>query len=357
MSTLKYKRQPNGIGTVSKLSGNRRKPWIARAPGIETEDGFVRKLIGTYATRQEAVDALAAYRITPRSAKADMTLKDVYDEWSAVAFRGLSQSTIYNYQAGWKYLEPLSKIKLAELRSSDFQCIIDTAIYNGKSISTAEKIKALSTSLEDYAIQNDIINKNYASFVKLPKREDVEKSIFTDTEMQKLTEAAKNRVGIADLILILCYTGWRIQEFCNLTVFSYNDIAKTLTGGLKTAAGKNRVVPIPEKVIPYVRKYAALNGEKLFCYEYNGQYIGYNQKKLRTEFYATLDALGIQQIDEKPKRITPHSTRHTYNSMLNKCGVSASTRMKLLGQVSEKTNIRTYTHTDLEQMRAAVNMI
>ena len=353
----KFKRAPNGCGTISKLSGARRKPWAALAPGVETEDGFKRKLIGCYATKQEAYDALALYKITPRSAKANMTLKEIYNEWSAVAFRGLSKSTIDNYKASWKYLAPLGSIKIAELRSADFQRVIDDALNAGKSISTAEKIKALSTSLEDYSIQNDIINKNYASFVKLPKREDTEKTVFTDTELQKIETAAQNGAGIADLILILCYTGWRVQEFCNLTVFSYNDVNKTLTGGLKTDAGKNRIVPVPEKIIPFVRKYAARNADRLFCYEYDGRYIGYNQKKLRAEFYATLDTLGIQSVDTEPKRLTPHSTRHTYNSMLNKCGVSVSTRMKLLGQVSEKTNIRTYTHTDLEQLRAAVNMI
>jgi len=353
----KFKRAPNGCGTVTKASGARRKPWVARAPGIETEDGFKRDVIGYFATKQEAYDALAAYKITPRSAKAEMTLEEIYKEWSSVAFRGLSKSTIDNYKASWKYLEPLKAIRIAELRSADFQHIIDDALNKGKSISTAEKIKALSTSLEDYSIQNDIINKNYASFVKLPKREDIEKAVFSETELQKISAAAQNGVGIADLILILCYTGWRIQEFCNLTVFSYNDVNKTLTGGLKTDAGKNRVVPVPEKVIPLVRKYASRNGDRLFCYEYDGRFIGYNSKKLRAEFYSTLDALGIQDIDAEPKRLTPHSTRHTYNSMLNKSGVSVSTRMKLLGQVSEKTNIRTYTHTDLEQLRAAVNMI
>jgi transcriptional regulator with XRE-family HTH domain len=55
--------------------------------------------------------------------------------------------------------------------------------------------------------------------------------------------------------------------------------------------------------------------------------------------------------------LIPDSTRHTYNSMLNRAGVDTATRMKLMGQVSEATNQRVYTHTDLEQMKKAVNAL
>lgn len=57
----------------------------------------------------------------------------------------------------------------------------------------------------------------------------------------------------ADLILIMCYTGWRINEFLSLTQFSWDSANHTLTGGEKTEAGKNRVVPVSDKVMPYLQ--------------------------------------------------------------------------------------------------------
>ena len=56
-------KNPNGYGTIRKLSGNRRKPWAVLAPQSSSEYSLEkqRKLIGCYATRAEAMTALGAW--------------------------------------------------------------------------------------------------------------------------------------------------------------------------------------------------------------------------------------------------------------------------------------------------------
>ena len=355
----KFKRAPNGFGTIIKLSVNRRKPYYARGPAYETIDGYKRDSIGYFETRQEALDALAARRLNPeRPISADkLRLSDLYNEWKQIAFVGISQQTIDNYRAAWKYLAPIATYTVKDIRTAQWQKVLDRVCQSGKSASTVKKVRLLMNRLGEYAVENDITDKNYAAFTKLPKFESTEKDIFNDIELHKIERGAENGIGISDIILFMCYTGWRIQEVCNLTVFDFNAKERTLTGGVKTDAGKNRTVFIPDKVIEIVRHYALLNGPNLFCYEKDGKLHGYSTKRLRAEFYETLDALGIQNADAEPKRLTPHSTRHTYNSMLNRAGVDTATRMKLMGQVSEQTNQRVYTHTDLEQMRKAVSAL
>jgi integrase len=247
-----------------------------------------------------------------------------------------------------------------DIRTAQWQKILDRVCQSGKSASTVKKVRLLMNRLGEYAVENDITDKNYAAFTKLPKFESTEKDIFNDIELLKIERGAENGIGISDIILFMCYTGWRIQEVCNLKVFDYNATEHTLIGGVKTDAGKNRTVFIPDKVLGIVKRYATLNGPALFCYETGRKkkkLVGYSTKKLREEFYNTLDFLGIQESEAEPKRLTPHSTRHTYNSMLNRAGVDTATRMKLMGQVSEQTNQRVYTHTDLEQMRKAVSAL
>jgi len=353
-----YKRQANGAGTVTKLKGNRRRPWRALTPAIEGPDGFVRQTIGYYETRQEALDALTLYRQNPIADRLTCTLEELHAEWEPVAYRNLSKSTKSCYNAAWShYNKKIRAQKVKDIRSGHLQAVIDAAAAEGLSRSSLEKIKVLAVMMEDYAVQNDIIQKNYAAFLKLPKEEKTEKSIFTDIDLKKLEEGEKAGIGVAELILVMCYTGWRIQEFCLLTRFSYDEKEKTLTGGLKTDAGRDRVVPIPTKVQHIVDRYAALNGSALFCWtDEKGKLRAYDVKRLRTEFYATLKALGIKAA-EGEKKLTPHSTRHTYNSMLNKAGVDLTTRMKLMGQVSEATNLEKYTHADREMMKAAVAAI
>jgi len=355
----KFKRAPNGFGTIIKLSGNRRKPYYARGPAYETIDGYKRESIGYFKTRQEALDALAARRLNPeRPISADkLRLSDLYAEWKQIAFVGISQQTCDNYRAAWNYLAPIATYTVKDIRTAQWQKILDRVCQSGKSASTVKKVRLLMNRLGEYAVENDITDKNYAAFTKLPKFESTEKDIFNDIELLKIERGAENGVGISDIILFMCYTGWRIQEVCNLTVFDFNAKERTLTGGVKTDAGKNRTVFIPDKVIEIVRHYASLNGPALFCWNYEGTLRPYNTKRLRAEFYETLDTLGIQNVDTELKRLTPHSTRHTYNSMLNRAGVDTATRMKLMGQVSEQTNQRVYTHTDLEQMRKAVSAL
>ena len=99
-----------------------------------------------------------------------------------------------------------------------------------------------------YALENDIVNKKYSEFIILGKDDKKEKEIFTDVEIQKLFDNIEIRC--ASDILILIYTGFRIQELLNLSKFDVDFNKKIIAGGLKTQAGKNRIVQfIPESRI------------------------------------------------------------------------------------------------------------
>ena len=60
------KRLPKGMGSVCKLSGNRRKPYAARVQAGTTEGGNVAyKYLGYYESSQEAIQALIEYNKYP----------------------------------------------------------------------------------------------------------------------------------------------------------------------------------------------------------------------------------------------------------------------------------------------------
>ena len=59
-------RNPNGYGSVFKLSGNRRKPFAVRITQGYTNDGKqIYKYLSYHATRKEAMQALASYNANP----------------------------------------------------------------------------------------------------------------------------------------------------------------------------------------------------------------------------------------------------------------------------------------------------
>ena len=344
-------RNPNGYGTVYFLPGNRRRPWVARITTKwewdKEKKRHVQKyqIIGYFEERPDAMAALALHRINPVPPKASITLGELYDEWSVGKFKYIEKQTEYSYQAGWKHLSRFKDVKFKELRTGHVQSVIDGCHKDGKSRSTLEKIKVVATMLCDYAMQNDIVNKNYAEFVRLPKSDSEEKKTFTDLEIQKLEKA---EILWSDTILILIYTGLRINEFLGLTRFNVDMDRQLITAGSKTAAGKNRAIPIHRKILPLIATWHKKNGNHLICNE-KGQRI--TDKKYREEcYYPVLEKLEVS-------KLTPHCCRHTFASIMRRAGADTKTIQILMGHTKYSFTAQTYTHTDIAELQAAINKL
>lgn len=343
----KKRKNPNGFGSVYEVKdGRRRKPWVARVTTGWTKDGKQkRQVIGYFETSAEALQALVLHQVNPVSPKANMTLGELYEEWSESKYRRISKSTIDNYKAAWKYLSKHEKVKVKELRKAQFQKIIDA--NEDMSKSTLQKIKAVAVMLCDYAVENDIVNKNYAKKVELPKDNNKEKKVFTDIEIKKLEDNAEN-VKWADTILILIYSGMRISEMLNMTRFNVDLKKRIFTGGLKTDAGKDRIIPIHDKVYKYVEKwYKKENNYLIFRDDGKKFNAKYYREKI---YYPTLDGLGI-------RKLTPHSCRHTFASLMARAGVDPLYIQRIIGHKDYATTANIYTHTDIEQLKTAMNMV
>ena len=80
---------PNGYGSVVKLSGKRRKPYIVRKTVgwhyDKEKDKQVQDfiIVGYAVTRAEGLQMLADYNNNPFDSRAaKMTFAEVYEEWS-----------------------------------------------------------------------------------------------------------------------------------------------------------------------------------------------------------------------------------------------------------------------------------
>ncbi|MDR0406313.1 MAG: site-specific integrase [Clostridiales bacterium] len=218
--------------------------------------------------------------------------------------------------------------------------------------STKTKVRILCGLLYKYAMQNDICNKNYACFIKLPKAEKTEKSIFTDLEIKRLESNVS--IPYADTILILIYTGLRISELLELSRFGVDLKAMTITGGLKTDAGKNRTVPIHPKILPYIKKYYDDGCDRLIT---KSRETGdKNNKKIvsgvpiTAKYYRkSIFAPIMEQLGIVGK--TPHATRHTCATLLARAGADTNAIKMILGHSDYAFTADTYTHTDVNFLK------
>lgn len=351
-------KNPNGYGSVIKLGGRRRKPWAVRMSQI-VEDKQKFRYIGYYETKTEALKVLANEQITPTSPKANITFMDLYEEWKLTkAFTSLSQQTKDNYTAAYKHLAKIHKSKFTNIRTAHIQSIIDSL---DRSHSTKTKIRIFCGLLYKYAMQNDICNKNYAEFIKLDREEKKEKQIFTDSDIKILFKNDKK--PYVDTILILIYTGMRITEFLGLKCSDVDLKSEipTIVGGIKTEAGRDRVVPIHPKILPYIKRYYDMGFERLVTKEEERGKKG-NKKivsglPITSNYYrASIFNPILESLNIKGK--TPHSARHTFATMLAQAGADTNAIKNILGHEDYAFTADQYTHAkDIAFLKQAIDKI
>lgn len=271
---------PNGFGTVYKLPGRRSKPFRAVKTDKWILDSItgkckqIRFTIGYFSTREEAMIALATYNENPYDIKTDtITFKEVYERWYNNYFPTLSSpSSVRTVKAAYAYCNGLYDMRMKDIRVEHLEgTILDAQVGD----STKGRIKSLFNMMYKYAVAHDIVEKDYASVMFANgnpiKRERTKEIIpFTDEEITALWEA-KDTIPFTDMVLIGIYSGWRPQELSILKVADIDLGTGTMTGGLKTDAGKNRVVPVHSVIKPLIenriKEASAMKSEYLMCAE------------------------------------------------------------------------------------------
>ena len=331
-------KRANGMGTVYKLQERRKKPWVACRNKV---------FIGCYATKTEALEALERTQGQEINEQYNATFAEVFDLWKAEHYRDLTPKGVEQYDNAYKYCAELYSLKFRSIKLNQYQTIIDTMAAKGLSQSSANKVKQLIGQMSKWAIREDIILKNQAQFIRLPEERKKEKEIFTDEDIRKLWSASAQPA--VQLILIMIYTGLRIGELFTMERDNVHIIEGYLVGGLKTDAGKNRVIAIKPTISPFIESmYAAAPAGGLLIDGYPGQKNAQNYRK--REYYPALDRLGIG-------RKSPHSCRHTFASMAAKAGVRPEVLQKLLGHADYSTTANVYVHQNIDDLKNAVAML
>lgn len=347
-------KNPNGYGSVVKLSGNRRKPFEVRVNTRMDERYYpVYDVLGRFPTREEAIITLAEYNRNPYSVTdRQITFSQLYEKYYKNKYeysgKTYSRSSIDCTKSAYRHCGALYDLAYSKLRADDFRSVLGQMNDKGKPLSHAlqEHIKNLFTQMDKFALQNDIITKGYASFATITVSEDDAPGVpFTPEELQLLWE--NKDVPWVDSILIYIYSGWRVSELILMPPEDIDLKERTFKGGLKTAAGKNRIVPIHSKIYGFVEKRLSVNHGALFVI---------NGKPATASIYTRLFKSTLKNIGINTYH-TPHDCRHTFTSLLDSARVNQVCIDRLIGHASKSLTTRTYTHKTIEELRQAIEMI
>ena len=337
-------RLPNGYGSVSKLSGNRRRPYIVRiTAGWDDEGKQLLKTLGYYPSKKEALQALVEYNAAPYDPTArKFSLTEVYNIYCKQRYLDNDLKIPNQYVAAYGYCTSLHQKAFADLKTADLQKIIDAC---DKGYSTKKNIRILFNLLYKYAMANDIVMKNYAELTKLPPRVESRLHIpFTEKELYLLIENSNNK--LIQSVLILCYTGMRPTELLKIERDNVFLKERYMLGGIKTAAGKNKAIPIADKIYPFIETLYNENGKYLL--EIDGSAINYD--KYRSKFWEPV-------MYQFKMNHLPHDGRHTCATLLDNAGVNDTIKKKILGHSGKDVTQKVYTHKTIQQLLDAINLI
>ena len=128
---------PNGYGSVYKLSGNRRKPYIAKKTiGFDDFGKQIFKPIGYYETKEEGLQALALYNNAPYNIDLkNITFSKLYEKWInrkniKLEKEEISDNTLKLYMNAYKnHCTSLHNKVFVNIKTSDMQILVDNCPF------------------------------------------------------------------------------------------------------------------------------------------------------------------------------------------------------------------------------------
>lgn len=346
---------PNSFGSIEKLSGNRRNPFMVRKTVDWVFDAEKNKVIqkrvtlGYARTYADAYKMLAEFNECPFDAsKKNTTLKEVYDQWSKENFPTFSKSSIIAHKSAIKKMSSLYDIPFSEIHAKEFQKVFEESNCNYPML---KKMKVLVSHLSKFAIFHEITNKDYSSNINIKKHSKKnpnkhKKVIFKQDEIDILWKNSDDKY--IQIILILIYTGLRLEELRNLKMehINFEEHCFSIIDG-KTE-NSIRTVPIADKIYPFFLNWANDNNEYLI-HTPNGKH--FKDRNYRDSYWQPfMDRFNMDH--------TPHECRHTCVSLLTKAEVNGTLIKKIVGHRGAMSlTEKVYTHLDVKELLDAINKI
>ncbi|MCC8049766.1 MAG: tyrosine-type recombinase/integrase [Clostridiales bacterium] len=372
----KRRRLPNGFGQISEIKGrNLRKPFRAMVPIGKTESGrFLCKPLkpeSYFATYNDAYLALTEYNKNPYDLSDDMTVKELYEKWSEEYFKTLnSTSGIRTVTSAWTYFSDIYHMRARDVRARHIKGCMDegTCVIKGEvhhpTAGTKARMKSLANLMFDYALEYEIVDKNYARTFNvssdiIKEKEDAKRGHipFTEEELQKLWDNV-DTMPYVNVVLIQCYSGWRPQELGLIELKNVDLENWTFTGGMKTEAGINRLVPIHTRIRPFVKKLydeaVGIGSEYLInCTDgtTHRSSIKFTYDKYRHRFDTICAAL---QINPEHR---PHDGRKQFITMAKNAGVDEYAIKYMVGHAITDITEKVYTERNMQWLQTEIEKI
>lgn len=376
-----YARRPNNAGTVVKLSGKRRKPYCARVSSEECDIWTGKKkqiVIGTFETKLEALNALSLYHMTNQKTLSDKeadaldsnlydqimqrknahvpTFAQLYENVDKNYVSKLSSSAKRGYAASFKRINKLHNRPITELSLKKIQNVFDELKASNTKDCLDDSKRIVKLVFKEAIIQ-ELISKDddLTEYINIDTDFEGSKTVHKPFNINEINKLIKDNTYESKVVLIYIFTGCRAIELLNLPkenihikeICDDDGVEKEVSyivTGVKTASGKNRIIPIHKIIEPYI----------IEMLKKDNVLLRYPQK-------SPYDAFKVQLFLPLMKRLKmnhlPHDTRHTFSTLAEMYNLNAYMVKKMLGHKYQDITKDVYTHTLVNRLYAEIHKI
>jgi integrase len=309
---------------------------------VYDEEGKSRQVpVGYAETEEKALILLGQYNNNPWEIDREkVTLAVLYQRWAKIKMPKLGKSNQQSLRAAYKHCSKLYGVKYRSIKSYQMQDCIDSC---GCGYSTQWAIKNLWGHLDRFAFELDIIDKMYSQLTTAEPIPETTREPFTEQQIEALWKISDE--PWVDTVLIFLYTGFRLTELLSMKTEQVDIKEWCFQGGIKTASGKGRVVPIHPRIQPFVQKW--VQGGNRYLLHYNGKKL--NQTQYYIFWGDVMEKIGAEK--------TPHEARHTFETRLDNAKGNRKCIDLLMGHKSKDVGNRVYNHKTIQQLKETVSLL
>lgn len=329
------KHRGNGQGSVYKLPNGK---YIAVRTLCYTV-GDDQKLHRKYATKTftKKSDAIAALpTLFPVvDAPKDMTLFELHENYvRSKDYDALSDSQRKKLSYAWDKWKPLHYRHISTLTVDDLQTTIDSATTT---YYPAHDMSVAMSHLYKLAIRKEIVSTNKTEYIDLPDAPKAKRECWTDDEINLFWKDYETHPFTA-YILIMCYCGLRYGEISTIILENIFLAENYMTGGIKSDAGRNREIPICDRIRPVIIR----------CMTGKRKLLEMSEDDFYRQYWEAIERTGVRPLK-------PHTCRHWFFSRLTAAGVQGGLIAEIGGHASYLTTLKNYVRIPLADKLAAVN--
>jgi integrase len=261
------------------------------------------------------------------------------------------------------HLAKRASLNIAQLTPKDIRSFRDSEVALGKTGKTCNLAVKIVGSALNAARRQGFIQSNPAEALEPLPHTAEEKGMFTTDQVRDLIANAKSPEWRGAIIMGF-YTGARLRDVANMTWNSIDLAARTIrfVPQKTKRTQKQVVIPIHPELHETLLEIAGQDNPNAPLFPSLARKGTGGAHGLSESFKAIMNKAGIKDEVARPRkgdkgraisRLSFHSFRHGFNSMMANGGVAQEIRQKLTGHASAEMNAH-YTHHEIESLRTAV---